>query len=83
MNWLTAVLFVAVALLAVVAHKLVLHKVEDWFQEKGIPTWIRFYEKQLRWALDHRVVVLAGSGAALVLTVMAFGVFNNGVEFFP
>ena len=37
MNWLTAVLFVLTAVLAVVAHKFVLHRVEDWFQEKGIP----------------------------------------------
>jgi multidrug efflux pump len=83
MNWLTAALFLATALLAVVAHKLFLHRLEDWFQNKGVPTWIRFYEKQLRWALEHRATVLIGSGAVLVLTVMAFGVFNNGVEFFP
>jgi multidrug efflux pump len=82
-NWLTAVLIILTAVLAVGAHKLILHRVEDWFQKKGIPTWIRFYEKQLWWALEHRAVVLAGAGGVLILTVMAFGVFNNGVEFFP
>ena len=82
-NWLTAVLFIATAVLAVGAHRLILHRVEDWFQEKGIPAWIRFYEKKLWWSLDHRATVLALSAGVLISTVMAFGVFNNGVEFFP
>ncbi len=56
---------------------------EDWFQDKGIPTWIRFYEKQLWWALEHRAVVLAGAGGVFVLTIMVFGALNHGVEFFP
>ncbi|NNM04953.1 MAG: efflux RND transporter permease subunit [Gemmatimonadetes bacterium] len=82
-NWLTAVLFILTAVLAVGAHKLVLSKVEDWFQAKAIPDWIRFYEKQLWWALEHRPAVLAIAAGALVGTVMLFTVFNNGVEFFP
>ncbi|TFH65210.1 MAG: efflux RND transporter permease subunit, partial [Gemmatimonadales bacterium] len=82
-NWLTAVLFLLTALLAIGAHKLVLHRMEDWFQDKGIPTWIRFYEKQLWWALEHRAVVLAGAAGVFILTILAFVALNNGVEFFP
>jgi len=82
-NWLTAVLFILTAVLAVGAHRLVLHRVEDWFQEKGIPSWIRFYEKQLWWSLEHRGVVLAGAAGVFILTILAFTQFNNGVEFFP
>jgi multidrug efflux pump subunit AcrB len=82
-NPLTAALFVVFSLAVFFAHKFFLYKLEDWFQEKGLPTWIRFYEKQLWWALEHRAVVLALSAGALIGTVMLFGVFNNGVEFFP
>jgi len=82
-NWLTAVLFILTAVLAVGAHKLVLHRMEVWFQGKGIPSWIRFYEKQLWWSLEHRGLVLAGAGGVLILTLLAFTRFNHGVEFFP
>ncbi|MCJ7628304.1 MAG: efflux RND transporter permease subunit, partial [Longimicrobiales bacterium] len=82
-NWLTAVLFLLTALLAIGAHRLVLHRMEDWFQDKGIPSWIRFYEKQLWWALEHRAVVLAGAAGVFILTIVAFVALNNGVEFFP
>jgi multidrug efflux pump subunit AcrB len=82
-NWLTATLFLLTAILAFGAHRLVLNRVEDWFQEKAIPNWIRFYEKQLWWALEHRVAVLGLAATALLGTVMLFTVFNNGVEFFP
>jgi multidrug efflux pump subunit AcrB len=50
----------------------------DWF-----PRIIQSYERRLRWALDHRSVVLAGSGGAFVLSIVAFGMFGAGVEFFP
>ncbi|MGD2122748.1 MAG: efflux RND transporter permease subunit [Gemmatimonadota bacterium] len=82
-NWLTAVLFIVTAFLAVGLHKLVLHRMEDWFQNAALPHWIRLYEKQLWWALEHRAVVLALAAGALVGTVMLFTVFNHGVEFFP
>jgi multidrug efflux pump subunit AcrB len=82
-NWLTAVLFLLTVAVAVAAHRLILHRLEDWFQDKGLPTWIRFYEKQLWWALEHRAAVLGIAAAVLVGTVMLFGAFNNGVEFFP
>jgi len=82
-NWLTAVLMALTAVLAVVAHKFFFHRLETWFQETGVPQWIRLYEGQLWWALEHRGLVLALSVATLVATVMLFGRFNNGVEFFP
>jgi multidrug efflux pump subunit AcrB len=83
LNWLTAVLLALTAVLAMGAHKLLLHRVEEWFQEKGIPTWIRIYERQLWWALEHRAAMLGGAAAVLILTGMLFVRFNHGVEFFP
>jgi multidrug efflux pump len=83
LNWLTALLFVLTGVLAWGSHKLFLGKLEGWFQETGIPAWIRFYERQLWWALEHRAVMLGGAAAVLVFTMLAFIRFNHGVEFFP
>ncbi|HSG08585.1 MAG TPA: efflux RND transporter permease subunit, partial [Longimicrobiales bacterium] len=52
-------------------------------QDDVLPPAVEFYEVQLRWALDHRLVTLAGTIGFFVLTVIAFGFFNKGLEFFP
>ena len=41
------------------------------------------YEVILEWALHHRLTTLGANVAILVLTIMAFGHFNHGIEFFP
>jgi multidrug efflux pump len=82
-NWLTAVLFVLTAVLALAAHKFLLSGAEEWVKDKGIPAWIGFYEKQLWWALEHRAVTLGLAAGVFIATVLVFGVFNHGVEFFP
>jgi CzcA family heavy metal efflux pump len=41
------------------------------------------YKRRLDWALDHRALVLGGVLALFVLVIVAFGMFNAGVEFFP
>lgn len=53
------------------------------FQEDLVPRMIETYERQLRWALDHRLVMIAGTVGVFFATVFAFGAFNKGVEFFP
>ncbi len=64
-------------------HRHVLAGAARGFQERVLPGIVDVYERGLRWALDHRLVMLGGTGLAFVVTVAAFGAFNSGVEFFP
>lgn len=82
-NVLTAVLLVGTTVALVALHKTVLERSARWFQDRGVPAIISRYERSVRWALDHRSVVLGGTLGAFVLTVMLFGAFNRGIEFFP
>ena len=82
-NPLTAVLLVLTVAVIWALYHFVLHRVALSFQHVALPRIIIVYEGWLNWALDHRAVILGGSGAALVLTVMVFGRFNAGIEFFP
>jgi CzcA family heavy metal efflux pump len=43
----------------------------------------RAYKKTLEFALGHRILVIVGSMAALVGSIMLFGSAQLGVEFFP
>lgn len=80
---LAAVLLTATAVGLVVLHNRVLAPMAVWWQHHGMPRVIDFYERQLRWALNHRATMLGGAAAVFVLTVVAFGFLNAGVEFFP
>jgi len=82
-NPLTAVLLAATVIGLVIVHRLVLARVGRWFQDRAVPFMIDRYERRLRWALDHRFIVVGGAAAVFVLTFVAFGMFNAGVEFFP
>ena len=82
-NVLTAVLLTATAVGLWALNRFVVTGVADRFQFSVLPRVLGTYEKQLRRALDHRALVLGGSVAGLVLTLIAFGGFNAGVEFFP
>ncbi len=82
-NLLTAGLLAATAVGLWALYRFVLARVARTFQEHTVPALLNAYERQLRWALDHRFVILGGSAAALVVTIMAFGRFNTGVEYFP
>jgi multidrug efflux pump subunit AcrB len=83
-NVLTAVMLAVTAVLLFVLHRFFLDRVGRSFQDRTLPHAIdRLYEPSLRWALDHRFVLLAGTGAVFVVTVLAFGRFNAGVEYFP
>src|SRR5690606_17928010 len=65
-------------------HRFVFERAGRKFQDRTLPFVIdRWYEPSLRWALDHRVSLLAATSALFVVTVMAFGRFNAGIEFFP
>jgi multidrug efflux pump len=82
-NWLSAVLLVLAAVLAITAHVFFMDRVGRWFQGELVPQVLRIYERQLRWALDHRTLMTLGSGAVLVGTFVVYGFFSNGVELFP
>ncbi|MDH5197182.1 MAG: efflux RND transporter permease subunit, partial [Gemmatimonadota bacterium] len=82
-NWLTAVLLGLTAAGLYGFHRFVGTPVSRWFMTSLIPAVIDDYERRLRWALDHRAVMLAGAFGVLLLTLGAFQAFSLGVEFFP
>jgi len=83
MNWLTALLLGLTAAGAYFAHVQVMDKLAHRFQREGMNRVLRVYERQLRWALDHRILMLSGSVVVLILTFAVYGRLNSGVEFFP
>ena len=64
-------------------HRYLLERMARVFQTKWVPALLRRYDWSLRWALDHRAMVLAVCAGVFVGTVGVFSRFNNGVEFFP
>lgn len=82
-NWLTALLLVATGGLVYAFHHFVGHPAGHWVMTKGLPATLVYYERLVRWALDHRPRMVVGSGVALVLVVIIFSRFNAGIEFFP
>ena len=64
-------------------YKFVLEGLSRSFQTVALPAMIDKYETSLRWALDHRLVILGGTITGFVATAIVFGVFRKGVEYFP
>jgi len=82
-NVLAAVLLGFTIAAVYLLHRFVLDRLGRAFQARGLPILVDRYERSLRWALDHRSVVV---GACVVAFVGSFGLFipfNHGVEFFP
>lgn len=82
-NLITATLMVLTVLGLWALHHFVLDRAGRVFQTRWVPALVRRYETSVRWALDHRGVVLAICVVVFVGTGGIFSVFNNGVEFFP
>ena len=82
-NALTAVLLALTGVGLWALNRYVLTAAAARFQHETLPRVIAHYERQLRWALDHRLTVLGGTVAFFVASVIAFGFLNKGVEFFP
>jgi len=55
----------------------------EHFDEKFFSTVLGWYEKTLRYALRHRFLTISGTVGLLVVSFIVYGMFNNGVEFFP
>ncbi|MEX0912838.1 MAG: efflux RND transporter permease subunit [Gemmatimonadota bacterium] len=82
-NPLTAVLLALTAVGIIALHRFVFTRLAAVVQNQVLPDVIESYERRLRWALDHRFVIISGAAAAFVLTIILFGRFSAGVEFFP
>lgn len=67
----------------VVLHRVLLERLARWFQDRVVPAITDFYVARLRWALHHRVIVLAGCVATFIGGIAIFAVLGPGVEFFP
>ena len=82
-NPLTAVLLLGVGAATWFLHKHVLEEASKRFMAHGFPRFVGWYERRLQWSLGHRLVVLAGSAAALVVTIAVYSAVAPPVEYFP
>ena len=82
-NLITAIMAVITVVGLWAMHRFVLERIGVVFQTRWVPAMVRRYETTVRWALEHRAVILAGCVVAFFGTAGVFAVFNNGVEFFP
>ena len=82
-NPLTAGLFVAAGTGAWILHSFLLDRLSRAFMADGLPRLVQWYERRLRWALSHRLVILLGSIGAFVGTIFVYGIFAAPVEYFP
>ncbi|MEK9503748.1 efflux RND transporter permease subunit [Gaopeijia maritima] len=82
-NPLTAGLLALTAVAVWALYRFVLIGASKAFQERWVPRMLDAYEERLRWSLTHRGIIIGGSVGVLVVTIMLFGQFNAGVEYFP
>ena len=82
-NPLTAILFVAAAVGLWLLHSFVLDRASRVFMAGGLPRLVAWYERRLRWALNHRALIIFGSLAALVGTIFVYSIFAAPIEYFP
>lgn len=82
-NMLTAVLLLVTAVASWALYRFVLARLGRTFQQRTVPRMLDSYERQLRWALEHRGLLLGGTLGVFVATLASYGVLNNGIEFFP
>ncbi len=82
-NWLTALLFVGLGVGVYFLHTRVMSRVARWFQDDGVPRLLDRYEGGLRWSLAHRGIIVLIAAGTFVGSVVLFGAFNHGVEYFP
>jgi multidrug efflux pump len=82
-NPLTAVLLAGTAIALWALYRFVLAGGARRFQDRFLPRVVDQYEKNLRWSLDHRLVVLSLTVAAFIGAGVTFGMFGKGLEYFP
>lgn len=82
-NVVAALMLAGTAVALILLHRLLLARMAQWFQTVLVPFMVTRYERRLRWALDHRALILGGAFLTLVGSFVLFSAFNRGVEFFP
>jgi multidrug efflux pump len=82
-NPLTSVLLLGSAVGLWALHHFVLARVSHVFQLRVLPANIVFYERMLRWSLNHRLTVTAASIATLFFSIGIFIWSDVGFEYFP
>ena len=82
-NPLTAGLLIVTATAVWLLHRLLLDRLSRVFMARGLPHLVAWYERRLRWALDNRAIVLAGSIVTLFATIAVYTRFAAPVEYFP
>jgi multidrug efflux pump len=82
-NPLTAGMLVATAVVLWALYRWVLEAIARSFQDRVLPAVVDDYERKLRWSLDHRATVIAGTLVTFVFAGLLFGRFGVGVEYFP
>jgi multidrug efflux pump subunit AcrB len=82
-NLLTAGLLALTAVVVWTAHHFVMSHIGRWFQDTFLPAVMEGYETVLRWALQHRALLIAGTVVAFVGTFVVYGRYGTGVEYFP
>jgi len=88
LNPLTAALLLLTAGVLFGLYRVAFHGIADRFQHRWVPRAQDLYERQLRWALDHRLLMLSGTATLFVVTVGGYGWLTAngigpGIEFFP
>ncbi len=53
------------------------------FDEKFFGVMVKQYEKALRWCMHRRKLTIGATVLLLIVMFFLYGMFNNGVEFFP
>jgi multidrug efflux pump subunit AcrB len=80
---LTTMLLAGTVVGLMLLNRFVLDPAGRWVRERSLPATLHFYEGRLRWALRHRMLVMAQTGLLFVGVLALFGAFNPGIEFFP
>ncbi len=82
-NLLTTALLTGTFGFLYLANHYFFQPVGRWFMHSGLDWILRIYERQLRFALRHRLGMMNMAVLTLVGAVIAFEQLNVGVEFFP
>lgn len=84
-NVLTAVLLAATFAGLWALHRFVLEGASRAFQDRILPRFMDWYEGHLRWALNHRAMVIGGTLVAFFATAFVYGAtpLGVGIEYFP
>lgn len=82
-NALTWSMLLITGLVLWLVNRYVLSPMGRWWQKKGLDRFLQSYEKILRWSLDHKWSVTGIAAFVLISSFILFGMFNNGVVFFP